>query len=179
MEGICPNCGFNDARGDQCDKCGKLINAVELKSPRCKVCSNTPTIKSSLHLFLDLPQLVPKLESWLDVALDGSYWTNTASVITRAWVKEGLKPRCITRDLKWGTPVPKPGFEDKVFYVWFDAPIGYLSIGANYSTDWEKWFKNPKNVTKSKLKNLILTFYFLINWPCFIPDSILSIHGER
>ena len=67
-------------------------------------------------------------------------------MITRAWIKEGLKPRCITRDLKWGTPVPRDGFEDKVFYVWFDAPIGYLSIAANYSPDWEKWFKSPQTV---------------------------------
>ena len=90
--------------------------------------------------------MVPSLESWIDKTIDQGHWTNSARVITRAWVKEGLKPRCITRDLKWGTPVPKAGFEDKVFYVWFDAPIGYLSIAANYSPDWEKWFKAPENV---------------------------------
>ena len=72
-------------------------------------------------------------------------WTNTATVITKSWLKEGIKNRCITRDLKWGTPVPLEGFENKVFYVWFDAPIGYISIAANYSTEWQKWFdcSNP------------------------------------
>lgn len=82
----------------------------------------------------------------MDKTLDQNHWTNSARVITRAWIKEGLKPRCITRDLKWGTPVPKPGYEDKVFYVWFDAPIGYLSIAANYTPEWEKWFKAPQVV---------------------------------
>jgi methionyl-tRNA synthetase len=146
VEGICPFCTFNDARGDQCDKCGKLINAIELKEPRCKVCSTTPIIKSSQHLFLDLPKLTPMLDEWINKTIDSGCWTNTASVITRSWIKEGLKPRCITRDLKWGTQVPLKGFEDKVFYVWFDAPIGYLSIAANYTNEWEKWFKSPQNV---------------------------------
>jgi len=143
-------CGYNDARGDQCDKCGKLINAIELKSPRCKTCSNSPVIKSSQHLFLDLPKLTPKLEDWIVPTIEQGNWTNTASIITKSWIKEGLKGRCITRDLKWGTPVPLKGFEDiedKVFYVWFDAPIGYLSITANYSNEhWEKWFKSSKKI---------------------------------
>ena len=147
VEGICPFCSYNDARGDQCDKCGKLINSIELKEPRCKTCSSSPTVKSSRHLFLDLPKLTPKLEAWAEKTIDKGQWTNTAAVITKAWLKEGLKGRCITRDLKWGTPVPLEGFEDKVFYVWFDAPIGYLSITANYSEEWEKWFKSPANVS--------------------------------
>ena len=88
--------------------------------------------------------MTPQLEEWANKTIDSGYWTNTANVITKAWLKEGLKPRCITRDLKWGTQVPLKGFEDKVFYVWFDAPIGYLSIAANYSPDWEKWFKAPE-----------------------------------
>ncbi len=148
VEGTCPYCGYHDARGDQCDKCGKLINAVELINPRCKKTSERPVIKSSQHLFLDLPKLSPLLESYLNETIShkDSRWTNTAGVITRSWLKEGLKPRCITRDLKWGTRVPLKGFEDKVFYVWFDAPIGYISIAANYSDRWESWFKSPDNV---------------------------------
>jgi len=73
-------------------------------------------------------------------------WSHNAKVITKAWLRDGLKPRCITRDLKWGTPVPLEGFTDKVFYVWFDAPIGYISITANYTDQWEKWWKNPQQV---------------------------------
>lgn len=145
VEGICPLCGYEDARGDQCDACGKLINAVELIKPRCKQCGGSPQIKTSKHLFLDLPKIEPKLNNWLKTS-ESDNWTNNARHITKSWIVEGLKPRCITRDLKWGTPVPLEGYKDKVFYVWFDAPIGYLSITANYTKDWEKWWKDPENV---------------------------------
>jgi len=144
VEGECPLCGFNDARGDQCDACGKLINAIDLKSPRCKLCSQCPTVRTSKHLFLDLPQLEQQLAAWLEKSSEK--WTNNARVIAKSWLKGGLQPRCITRDLKWGTPVPLEGYESKVFYVWFDAPIGYISITAEYTSDWELWWKNPENV---------------------------------
>ncbi|XP_012632540.2 methionine--tRNA ligase, cytoplasmic isoform X1 [Microcebus murinus] len=146
VEGVCPFCGYEEARGDQCDKCGKLINAIELKKPQCKVCRSCPVVKSSQHLFLDLPKLEKRLEEWLGKTLPGSDWTPNARFIIRSWLRDGLKPRCITRDLKWGTPVPLEGFEDKVFYVWFDATIGYLSITANYTDQWERWWKNPEQV---------------------------------
>ncbi|XP_068123542.1 methionine--tRNA ligase, cytoplasmic isoform X2 [Hyperolius riggenbachi] len=146
VEGTCPFCNYEEARGDQCDKCGKLINAVELKKPQCKVCKKSPEVKSSRHLFLDLPKLEERLEKWLDKTLTTGDWTPNARYITRSWIRDGLKPRCITRDLKWGTPVPLEGFTDKVFYVWFDAPIGYISITANYTDQWEKWWKNPYQV---------------------------------
>jgi methionyl-tRNA synthetase len=95
-------------------------------------------------LFLDLPALVDPLTAFVDKS--STIWSANSTNVTRAWIRDGLKPRCITRDLKWGTPVPKTGYEDKVFYVWFDAPIGYLSITANYTNQWEKWWKNPKEV---------------------------------
>ncbi|XP_051270251.1 methionine--tRNA ligase, cytoplasmic isoform X1 [Dicentrarchus labrax] len=146
VEGTCPHCSYPEARGDQCDKCGRLINAVELREPQCKVCRQTPVIRSSKHLFLDLPKLEAQLEQWLDKSTSTGDWTANAKQITRSWLRDGLKPRCITRDLKWGTPVPHPDFKEKVFYVWFDAPIGYLSITANYTDKWEKWWKNPHQV---------------------------------
>ncbi|XP_037108694.1 methionine--tRNA ligase, cytoplasmic isoform X1 [Syngnathus acus] len=146
VEGTCPHCNYPDARGDQCDKCGRLINAVELKAPHCKVCGQTPVIRSSKHLFLDLPKLEPQLEQWLDKTTSSGDWTANAKQITRSWLRDGLKPRCITRDLRWGTPVPHPDFKEKVFYVWFDAPIGYVSITANYTDKWEQWWKNPNQV---------------------------------
>ncbi|GAB6032343.1 Methionine--tRNA ligase, cytoplasmic [Chamberlinius hualienensis] len=146
VEGICPFCNFEDARGDQCDKCGKLINAVELKLPKCKLCRSEPVKKQCNHLFLDLPKIEEQLESWFNSTLANGSWSGSARVITRAWLKDGLKPRCITRDLKWGTPVPLEGFTDKVFYVWYDAPIGYLSITANYTDEWEKWWKPTRDV---------------------------------
>ncbi|NWQ84220.1 SYMC protein, partial [Columbina picui] len=143
VEGICPFCNYEEARGDQCDKCGKLINAVELKNPQCKLCRGIPVVKTTQHLFLDLPKLEERLERWLEQSWAAGDWTANARYITRSWIRDGLKPRCITRDLKWGTPVPLDGFRDKVFYVWFDAPIGYLSITANYTEQWERWWKNP------------------------------------
>ncbi|XP_073432923.1 methionine--tRNA ligase, cytoplasmic isoform X2 [Dendrobates tinctorius] len=146
VEGTCPFCNYEEARGDQCDKCGKLINAVELKKPQCKVCKRSPVVKSSQHLFLDLPKLEERLEKFLEQSFSTGDWTSNARYITRSWIRDGLKPRCITRDLKWGTPVPLEGFTDKVFYVWFDAPIGYISITANYTDQWEKWWKNPQQV---------------------------------
>nr|XP_039252310.1 methionine--tRNA ligase, cytoplasmic-like [Styela clava] len=146
VEGTCPLCTYEDARGDQCDKCGKLINAVELKNPKCKMCSASPEVRSSQHLFVDLPKLEPKLREHLKKSFENVGWTANAKMITESWLRDGLKPRCITRDLKWGTPVPLEGYTDKVFYVWFDAPIGYISITANYTKDWEKWWKNPENV---------------------------------
>lgn len=146
VEGTCPLCNYEDARGDQCDKCGKLINAVELKAPRCKICSASPEIKSSQHLFVDLPKLEPKLRAHLEKSFQNDGWSSNARMITETWLRDGVKARCITRDLKWGTPVPLEGYTDKVFYVWFDAPIGYISITANYTSEWEKWWKNPKGV---------------------------------
>ncbi|XP_067882600.1 methionine--tRNA ligase, cytoplasmic-like, partial [Heterodontus francisci] len=146
VEGVCPFCNYEEARGDQCDLCGKLINAVELKKPQCKICRETPVIKTSKHLFLELPKLEERLEKWLEESIENGDWTPNARFITRSWIRDGLKPRCITRDLKWGTPVPLEEFKDKVFYVWFDAPIGYISITADYTEHWEKWWKNPEEV---------------------------------
>eukprot|EP00794_Sanderia_malayensis_P003231 gene3231-3711_t len=146
VEGTCPFCSYEDARGDQCDACGKLINAIELKSPRCKMCGARPEVRTSSHIFLDLPKIESQLKDWIDKSIESGNWSANSRQITKGWLQEGLKPRCITRDLKWGTAVPMEGYEDKVFYVWFDAPIGYLSITANYTKDWEKWWKNPEHV---------------------------------
>jgi methionyl-tRNA synthetase len=147
--GTCPNCNYDDARGDQCDKCGKLIDAVELIDPKCHICSETPVVKSSNHVFLDLKKLSPKVEEFINTvtSAENSHWSSNATAISKSWIKSGLEQRCITRDLKWGTPVPLEGFEDKVFYVWYDAPIGYLSITKTLLGDnWTKWWKNPDNV---------------------------------
>ncbi|XP_065221713.1 methionine--tRNA ligase, cytoplasmic isoform X2 [Planococcus citri] len=142
VEGTCPKCKYEDARGDQCDGCGTLINAVELIQPRCKVCGKMPVVQNSNQLFLELPKIEPVLQEWIKSSCD--HWSHNAREITNSWLKDGLKARCITRDLKWGVPVPLSGFEKKVFYVWFDAPIGYMSITANYSDEWRKWWQPAK-----------------------------------
>ena len=129
VNGECPNCHSTDARGDQCDNCGKLLDPTELINPKCSVCGSTPIVKTTKHLFINLPKALPLLKEWMDKASKEGFWANNAIQITNSWIRDGLQERCITRDLKWGIPVPKPGYEDKVFYVWFDAPIGYISIG--------------------------------------------------
>ncbi|KAL6747060.1 methionine--tRNA ligase, cytoplasmic [Haematococcus lacustris] len=146
VTGTCPKCKYEDARGDQCDQCGTLLNPTELLRPKCKITGTTPVIRSTRHIFLDLPKLSPPLQTYITNTSAQGGWSNNCVQVTSAWMRDGLKPRCITRDLKWGTPVPQPGFDTKVFYVWFDAPIGYISITANYTAEWEQWWKNPKDV---------------------------------
>lgn len=146
VEGVCPHCGYEEARGDQCEHCGKLLDPTELIKPVCGVCGNTPQIKKTKHLYLDLPGVLPKLEEWMEKASIDGFWAKNAIQMTKSWIRDGLRERCITRDLKWGIPVPKPGYENKVFYVWFDAPIGYISITANHTDAWEYWWKNPEEV---------------------------------
>lgn len=166
VEGTCPFCNYEDARGDQCDSCGKLINAIELKKPRCKVCGGAPKVRSSKHLFLNLAKLEPSLKSWVEESSSEGTWTSNARHITRGWIQDGLRPRCITRDLKWGTPVPLEGYTDKVFYVWFDAPIGYFSITANYTKEWEKWWKNPQQVTLHQFMAKDNVPFHTVVFPC-------------
>lgn len=144
--GTCPGCSYPDARGDQCDKCGKLLNPEELIDAKCFLCNSSPKMRTSKHIFLNLPNIRERLENWVNKSSSDGRWSANCLKITSAWIRDGLKPRCITRDLKWGTPVPLPEYSDKVFYVWFDAPIGYISITANYTNQWEKWWKNSDNV---------------------------------
>jgi methionyl-tRNA synthetase len=146
VEGTCPKCGSPGARGDQCDACGTLLDPTDLIDPVCGVCGNTPVLKKTKHLYIDLPKALPLLEKWLDKASVEGFWARNAIQTTKSWIRDGLKERAITRDLKWGIPVPKEGFEDKVFYVWFDAPIGYISITAAHTQQWKSWWHNPEEV---------------------------------
>ncbi|CAI2351710.1 unnamed protein product [Caenorhabditis sp. 36 PRJEB53466] len=169
VTGTCPMCAYDDARGDQCDGCGKLINAVELKDAKCHMCKGPPEVKQSTHIFLSLDKLQQKTTDHLDkeLAKEDNRWSANAVGITRAWMKLGLDPRCITRDLKWGTPVPLDGFENKVFYVWFDAPIGYLSITkCVLGDDWTKWWKNPDNVELYNFVGKDNVAFHAVMFPC-------------
>ncbi len=150
VRGTCPHCAYPDARGDQCESCGKLLDPTELKEPKCSTCGAAPKPRSTSHLYIDLPAIRPRLEAWMKEASVKGFWANNAVQMTQAWIRDGLKARAITRDLKWGIPVPKPGYENKVFYVWFDAPIGYLSItataGDERGFDWKDWWMSPGDV---------------------------------
>ncbi len=145
VTGTCPKCGFEGARGDQCDSCGSLLDPTELINPKCSVCGHTPEIRKTKNLYINLPKALPMLEKWIDKTSKEGFWAKNAIQITSSWIRDGLQERCITRDLKWGIPVPKEGYEDKVFYVWFDAPIGYISITANYTDNWEYWWRDNEN----------------------------------
>jgi methionyl-tRNA synthetase len=154
VRGTCPHCGSEGARGDQCEQCGKLLDPTDLKDPRCSTCGAEPHIRPTRHLYIDLPKIRGRLEEWIGKASVDGFWANNAVQMTRAWIRDGLHERAITRDLKWGIPVPRPGYENKVFYVWFDAPIGYISItgslGAERGGDWRSfvdyWWKSPEEV---------------------------------
>ncbi|MCL1814792.1 MAG: methionine--tRNA ligase [Treponema sp.] len=152
VRGICPHCGYDEARGDQCESCGKLLDPTELKESRCSTCGNEPRLKSTKHLYINLPKIKDRLESWINEVSVKGEWAKNAVQMTTAWIKGGLQERAITRDLKWGIPVPRPGYEKKVFYVWFDACIGYISITGNHALDlgkdWKSfldyWWKSPE-----------------------------------
>ena len=142
VTGTCPKCAYEDARGDQCDACGSLLNPTELKNPKCALTGSTPVVKSTNHVFLNLGMLQERLAEYIETSSSAGGWSSNCMAVTKAWLDQGLKSRCISRDLKWGTPVPLDGFRDKVFYVWFDAPIGYISITAGYcGDDWKAWWK--------------------------------------
>ncbi len=146
VEGTCPKCGFEDARGDQCDNCGALLDPSDLINPRSKLTGTTPEIRREKHIFIDLPKLSPELKKWIDKTAEKGNWSQNAKTMTLGWLKTGLKNRCISRNLKWGVPIPKKGYEDKVFYSWFDAPIGYIGITATDDPEWKNWWHNPKEV---------------------------------
>jgi methionyl-tRNA synthetase len=151
VEGKCPHCGFEKARGDQCDNCGRLLEPIELIEPYSTISgSKNLEVRDTRHLRLKQTVMEDRLRNWVDNAKD---WPQLATSIAYKWLDEGLRDRTITRDLRWGVPVtqegaPREGFEDKVFYVWFDAPIGYIAATAEWADntggDWERWWRTDK-----------------------------------
>ena len=144
IHGTCPHCGYSQARGDQCEDCGKLLDPTELREPKCGICGSRPVLRQTSHLYLDLPAITPLIRQWMQKASVEGFWAKNALRMTESWMRDGLRARAITRDLKWGIPVPRPGYEGKVFYVWFDAPAGYISITADHTEDWERWWREPE-----------------------------------
>lgn len=170
ITGTCPYCGYDKARGDQCENCTKVMEPTDLIDARSSISgSKNLEVRETKHLFLKLPKIESELASWLKTK--EPFWPDVAYTIAQKWLKEGLQERCITRDLKWGFPVNKPGFEDKVFYVWFDAPIGYIGITKQWEAEkpeernWKDWWQNPEQVRHVEFMGKDNVPYHAITFP--------------
>ncbi|CAE6415764.1 unnamed protein product [Rhizoctonia solani] len=177
VEGTCPHCGYDDARGDQCDGCAKTLDPVELINPRCLVDrSHKITTRDTAHMYVRLDLVQPQLEEWIKQSWKVGKWSpnsviNSEGEIIDSRVKGGLRPSPITRDLTWGVPVPKTNdvnsalMEGKVLYVWFDAPFGYPSITAAYTKEWKKWWFNQENVRLFQFMGKDNVYFHTVLWP--------------
>jgi methionyl-tRNA synthetase len=142
--GTCPNCGHTNAYGDQCEKCGTSLSPKQLINPRSTVSGNSPILKPTKHWYFPLDKFEKWLNEWLIEGHQSDWKTNVYGQC-KSWIVQGLQPRSITRDLDWGIPVPLPDAKGKVLYVWFDAPIGYISATKELRpNDWEKYWKDPE-----------------------------------
>lgn len=148
VEGTCPICGYDQARGDQCDNCGNLLDALELINPKSKTDGSTPVVRETEHFFLDLPAFSARLTEYLDEHAD--HWRSNVINFARNYIESGLKGRPVTRDIDWGIPVPLQGWENKKLYVWFEAVMGYFTASVEWATTigqpeaWKDWWYRPE-----------------------------------
>ena len=142
ITGTCPKCNYEKAYGDQCESCGSTLNATDLIDPKSVLSGNKPVMRQTKHWFLPLDQYEPWLREW--ILEEHKEWKPNVYGQCKSWIDGGLNPRAVTRDLDWGIPVPVEGAEGKVLYVWFDAPIGYISATKEWTPDWTKWWKDPE-----------------------------------
>lgn len=177
IEGTCPKCGHDGAYGDQCEKCGSSLSPTELINPKSKLSGNTPVLKETKHWFLDLARYTKFLQKWILVDHKDD-WKNNVLGQCRSWLEagEGLQARSMTRDLDWGIPVPVEGADGKVLYVWFDAPIGYISSTKEWAKEkgiaWEPYWKDKD----TKLVHFIGKDNIVFH--CIIFPAILKTHGD-
>ena len=147
VEGVCPKCGAEKTRSDQCDQCGTTFEPGDLIDPYCTLCGSRPEIRPTEHFFLRLSAFRDQL---IDFVSSKDYWRANVKAFTKNWLEEGLNDRAITRDMSWGVPIPVDGWDDKVIYVWFEAVIGYLSASVEYSRMigkpdyWKEFWKDPE-----------------------------------
>ncbi len=175
VTGTCPKCGHEEAYGDQCENCGSSLNATDLINPKSTLSGSKPVLKETKHWFLPLDQYEGFLNEWVLEGHKNDWKPNVYGQVS-SWVKEGLRPRAVTRDLDWGIPVPVKGADGKVLYVWFDAPIGYISSTKEWAKekgiDWEPYWKD-KN---TKLLHFIGKDNIVFH--CIIFPSMLKAHGD-
>ncbi|WP_117883915.1 methionine--tRNA ligase [Aureibaculum luteum] len=173
--GTCPKCGFEESYGDQCENCGTSHNATDLINPKSAITGNTPTLKETKHWFLPLDQYQDWLRTWI-VEGHANDWKPNVLGQVKSWLDDGLRPRAVTRDLDWGIPVPVEGGEGKVLYVWFDAPIGYISSTKEWAErtgkDWEPYWKDED----TKLLHFIGKDNIVFH--CIIFPSMLKAEGS-
>ena len=173
--GTCPKCGNPESYGDQCEKCGTSHNATDLINPKSSISGNTPTLKETKHWYLPLNEYETWLKQWILEEHKNDWKTNVLGQV-KSWLDDGLKPRAVTRDLDWGIPVPVKGGEGKVLYVWFDAPIGYISStkewAAEKGKDWEPFWKDAD----TKLVHFIGKDNIVFH--CIIFPAMLKAHGD-
>jgi methionyl-tRNA synthetase len=169
VEGTCPHCAFPDARGDQCDNCGKLLEPTELINPRSKASGDTELeVRETEHYFLDLGKLSDQLDAYLSSGKE--HWRPNVLNFARGYVKAGLRGRPITRDIDWGIPLPLPGYEGKRLYVWFEAVMGYFTASVEWSANrgtpeaWKEWWYNPDALTYYFMAKDNIPFHTVI-WP--------------
>ncbi|MGI0133173.1 MAG: methionine--tRNA ligase, partial [Thermoplasmata archaeon] len=168
LKGTCPHCDFDGARGDECDRCGRVLEPRQLKHPRCSLCDTPAEFRPSEHFYLKLDDLAPALEAFLS---DKGFWRPNVLQVTRHFLDGGLHPTPITRDLDWGVPIPLEGYDAKRFYVWFEAVVGYLSASREWAVRsgrpqaWRK-FWDPQEATRAYYfigKDNV--FFHTITWP--------------
>lgn len=175
VTGECPKCGYENAYGDQCEACGSSLNVEDLINPKSTLSGNEPTQKSTSHWFLKLDESEKFLKEWIDSKKNKNWKSNVLGQV-KSWLDEGLKPRAVTRDLNWGIPVPLKGGENKVLYVWFDAPIGYISATKEWANlnnkEWESYWKEKE----TKLIHFIGKDNIVFH--CIIFPAILKSMGD-
>ena len=142
ITGTCPFCGNENAYGDQCEKCGTSLSPTDLINPRSTISGSAPVMRETLHWYLPLDRYEAWIRKW--ILEDHADWKTNVYGQCKSWLDQGLQPRAVSRDLDWGVPVPVEGAEGKVLYVWFDAPIGYISATRELTPDWEKYWKDPE-----------------------------------
>jgi len=142
ITGTCPHCANENAYGDQCEKCGTSLSPTDLINPRSTISGRAPVMRDTLHWYLPLDRYEPWLRKW--ILEEHTEWKTNVYGQCKSWLDQGLQPRAVSRDLDWGVPVPVEGAEGKVLYVWFDAPIGYISATRELTPDWEKYWKDPE-----------------------------------
>jgi len=142
ITGTCPHCANENAYGDQCEKCGTTLSPTDLINPRSTISGSAPVMRDTLHWYLPLDKYEPWIRKW--ILEEHTEWKSNVYGQCKSWLDQGLQPRAVSRDLDWGVPVPVEGAEGKVLYVWFDAPIGYISATRELTPDWEKYWKDPE-----------------------------------